>query len=523
MSQSFYSELAIKRALHTYISFKVVNLILAFVFQIIIAKVLSPSNFATYAVLLAVLMAGERALSFGIDRTILRFVPTLTRHNDIVGLRLLISKVALIRVAAMIMFFTVALVGTSLINSILPIQLGTGGLLAFGIWFVAYTFTADADAFAQSWMAHFESAFAAMLEIVFRMALLIILLQSRDVGVKDIVVICASTSSAALALVIYRMRSFIMLVVAKAFGEPPHIKDATFNPKHAPMFALANFSSTLSYLISSPPVIRIIASGGLDVIGLASFSFAQGLYISLQRVFPGLLILPTLEPIVMSQLAGDTHGDRVYSGLSALFKTELVCILAVIIVTSIAGADVIEILSRPVYAQYYYVLPILMGSLVLITSYRLFELIANTNFKQHIFFWLWPSGVLAMLAMYETVHSWGILSVLLWPIVEIILRIGLLTFILRRHCVWRAFDPLRSVLLTLCAGFIVVCLFVMRSIIPIHFHHSDLILAVLGVLVFVASLFISCPLRPPEYETLVAALPPSLDFLKKISFMLTRP
>ena len=72
----------ITRALHAHAAFRLLSLLLGFGFQIVVVKVLSPEHYVTYAVLLATLTVGERLLSFGIGRTVLRFVPALVvRHK----------------------------------------------------------------------------------------------------------------------------------------------------------------------------------------------------------------------------------------------------------------------------------------------------------------------------------------------------------------------------------------------------------------------------------------------------------
>ena len=136
MTPHLYTGPVVKRALHTYISFKFTNLFLAFFFQIAVAKILSPPHYATYAVLLGAVMASERALSFGIDRAILRFVPALTRHCDIAGLRGLILRVLLLRLTALAIFLFIGTFAFPFVNLILPIQLGTSALLAIGIRFL---------------------------------------------------------------------------------------------------------------------------------------------------------------------------------------------------------------------------------------------------------------------------------------------------------------------------------------------------------------------------------------------------
>ena len=371
-------------------------------------------------------------------------------------------------------------------------------------------------------MAHFEPALAATLEIVARMSILVVIGRLFDPNVEVILFISASTSAAALIILVFRLNRLIKPLLVGLSKSPVGARDATFAPERALRFAWANYASTMTYLISSPPLIRIVAAAGLDVIGLAAFSFAQGLYISLQRAFPGLLILPTLEPIVMSQLVGNIRDGKVTAALSLLFKGELVCILTVVILTTIAGESIVAILSRPTYAPYYFVIPVLASSLIITTSYRLFELIANTNFKQHIFLWLWPLSLFTMIAMYMTINTWGFASILFWPIAENCLRIGILSYRLRGYAVWRAFDPRRSAFIIFSAASIIVFGLLARWIVNLDFQHSDLIFAAFALICFAASLFIFPPLRMQEHEMLLTALPLSLNFFRRISSMLTR-
>ena len=63
-------------------------------------------------------------------------------------------------------------------------------------------------------------------------------------------------------------------------------------------------------------------------------------------------------------------------------------------------------------------LPLLILSLTFGTAYRILEMIAIINFKQRIFYWLWPLGLTSTLIMYLTVGSWGIWSVLIFPTIE---------------------------------------------------------------------------------------------------------
>ena len=126
------------------------------------------------------------------------------------------------------------------------------------------------------------------------------------------------------------------------------------NLSQATSFAAA-ICSTIGWLVSSPATVRMIAASGLDVLALAAFSFAQGLYISLQRALPGLLILPSLEPIIMAQVSSGHRREKIYTTFSVIFKTELICVLAALIATTIAGREHYSNIVQPAYGTYYYV------------------------------------------------------------------------------------------------------------------------------------------------------------------------
>jgi hypothetical protein len=412
------------------------------------------------------------------------------------------------RLLGLLIFGAAMIAGINYGDRVLALSFSQMTYFAFGVWFVAYTLLADADALAQTYMAHFEAAFVSTCEVLARLiAVSAISLGGYPVGAEEVITVCAASSSTAAAIMAFLLyaRGRALRATAPANPSPDN---SMIDPRRGRIFALANFVSTVVYLISSPPVIRIIAALGLDIIALAAFSFIQGLFISFQRVLPGLLVLPSLEPIMMSRLGSENRRDDwVYAGLSVIFKAELVCILATVILTCIAGREIIALLSRPAYAEYYYVFPVLVGSLVLITSYRIFETIANMHFKQSIFFGLWPLGVISMGAMIMTVREWGLWSVLLWPIVEITARIFILATVLRRYGIDRTFDPVRSISLLCCAVSAIGLVFVLRSNVQIDNGYVNLYWGLGGLLIFTGTIFLVRPLRPDEYHILMGALP----------------
>ena len=214
-----FSPTKIKTALQTYTWFKLVNFVLAFVFQVVVAKTLQPGQYATYAVLLAFLTTGERLLSFGLDRATMKFVPTLAQRRDSKRLRGAIVRICAMRLAALFVFAAICVLMLENLDRFLP-AIDRGTVVAFVIWFVSFTLMTDADAFAQSWLAHSDSAVASFLEVCVRM-LATIAAASLSVGgasAGTIVTISATTSTLAVIYLLLRLSRFRSILKGSAPG-----------------------------------------------------------------------------------------------------------------------------------------------------------------------------------------------------------------------------------------------------------------------------------------------------------------
>lgn len=512
-------------ALRIYVAFKIVNLILAIGGQILVVKILMPEQYATYAVLLAVMVAGERLLSFGLDRTTMRFVPALTAEADAQGLRQLFYRLAGVRALSVLILTLAFLALSEALGSSLPTHLDAGTIVAFYIWFLSYMIMADADAFAQSWLAHFDSALAACVEVVLRTMLLVgAILLGAHVDVAAVIYISGFTMTFAVIALLLRLTRFRRLFRSTQESEQAAAsrRHVTFEPRQALSFAAANYASTVVYLISSPPVVRIVGATGLSIVALAAFSFVQTLANSLQRMFPGQLILPLLEPAYMSQTvyrSGDRDG---LAGLSLVFKVELIILMIGVIITTMSGREIVNILSREEYSNYYIVLPFLLIYISLATAYRMLEIVINTSFRQRVFFLIWPIGIFALVLMHYTVGYWGIASVLFFQIAEIFLRVLVLAVAFRSYGTSRIFDLPRSMSCVALAACITTVALGAIQLSGTGCVWCRAFVAAIGAASYIGGCMLIKPLRLDECLALERALPRWLRFLFPVSRRLSR-
>lgn len=516
---------AIQHALQGHVTFRFIALALGFGFQVIVVKLLLPGAYATYAVLLAALLVGERLLSFGIDRTVLRFVPAFIVARDRGGLHYLVRRLASLR-AIGLGIVVVALIASSRWHlRITDSEISATTMIAFGVWFVAYTVLKDADAVAQSLIAHRWAAVVAACEAVVRLGLLCaVYAYARSIDVQTLMVLCAATYSAAAAGLWWGVRKAAHRHGLNGLRFPSSpVAEAVVGvsaAREVPVFGIAAYASTLSYLISSPGVVRLVASSGLPVLTLAAFSFIQGLSSSLSSGLPGQLILPSLESIA-AKLTDSGRGAKVFPALSVLFKVELTFVLAIIVGMEVGGIRLIAMLSRPSYAAYYYVLPILMAGLCLQTIYRVLEILGSVHLKYRIFLSLWPLSLGAMAALYFAVGRWGLISVLVVPIAEIVMRVSISAVALRHHGIWKALDPARSLRLVLSAATVLFVSWYVMRVSGGPFGGAGLATTAGVVVVFLASLLVVRPLTRLEYETLSGVLPRSWRIPRSVARLLS--
>jgi O-antigen/teichoic acid export membrane protein len=514
-----YGRNSMRNSLHGYVGFRLVNFTIAFLLQFILVKTLSPQNYATYALLVAVVVTGERLLSFGIDRTTMRFLPVLTKFSDVIALRCLLKRILMLRFAAIISFLTLFWLGLPLLQSLLPLPLTSKAAAFFAIWFVANMLLIDGDAFAQAWFSHQDSSLINFAEVSSRSIVIIVILVVGPTAVfDDIIAVTAITMSAATIGLFSRLARFRYLFGSSCKNAPiiHRTVDQNFDVSNTFTVAWANYASTLIYLISSVPVIRLVASPSLDVVALAAFSFAQSIYLSAQRIFPGILVLPTLETIFISK-TGDLEDDYLFNILSLVFKIDLILVIFAFLLTYCGGKDIINLLSRAEYSNYFYVVPILIASLIFPTAYRIFEIIANMSFRLKIFFRLWPIGMVSVASVYLTGPYWGIFAALIWPLIEICVRLAILAVVFRKNHIARTFDLACSLPLVLAAVVIAV---VAETAVWSGFLTRDqfgLPLAVAALLIMALSLLVIRPMRFVELQILAGAMPRSLGFITAIA------
>jgi O-antigen/teichoic acid export membrane protein len=502
-----------QRAITINFASKLVSMLFGFGFQVSVVKILVPSQFAVYALALAAIVIGQQLLSFGVGETLIRFVPWGIASGDVYGLKLLARRMIALRAISLFVILAVLMFCLRYAPAFLPIGFAPATLGTCAVWLVSWVLFTNIFDLAQSLMLQREVAIVTISEAAIRlMALYVLYLLGQPVDAPSVIGISALTCVFAVMLLGYLVWRNINLPWGSAQ------KPSMGNPLS---FALGRYMSSTTALVASPSAVRLVAASGLDVLPLAAFSFVQNLYASVQKALPGLILLQSMEPILLTRLAEGVRYEKILSSIAVIFKLELFFALTIFIASFLAGPTIITLLARPEYAPYWYILLVLGVTQAINAAYRVLEVISSAVAKQAIFFWIWPIGVLSTACIYFTAPTWGIWAALFFPLLEGVLRLGSVMLFFRKDGVQIALDVRRSLIMTVSAGIVVVTASLLRP--DAATAIGNLLVAAGGIVVFTLLVCFARPLRPLEHQLILKMIPKNWKAIRMLADAITVP
>ncbi|MGO4574236.1 hypothetical protein [Microvirga sp. 2TAF3] len=480
-------------------------LILGLAFQVLLAKIMLPQEYAIFALALAGSSLFISIASLGISRAISRFLPELIVKGNKGTLRHAIGRAAVYRLASV---FAVAGV-TWFILGFYPL---TSGLLhepsriIIIFWFVSLLLQLEAEAVALALMEHDLWSVASLLEILVRLCVTLFISVTRGLDASDVIFIWLLTSGTlvvgTLFVILARRHRYWMMNVANSGAHAV----PSFNPRVQHAFALGIYVSSCAWMATSPAALRLVSAASLPVIPLAAISFVQGLISSVQRGLPVHLMAPTLEPLLISKSATSGKISDALHILSLLAKAETVLILfGIAIITPIASV-MLGIIARPEFAAYGYVIPILMAQALGASYYRVLEIVAGMALRHRTFTLVAPLGLICLLLVFLTTPYLGLTAVLLWPSFEVTFRLLIIRMALRSNGAEQALDTGRLAPLVAAT----VALLVLGHLVAAEFNFGTAARFATSVATgfgFALLLFIIRPIRSEEYVLTASTFP----------------
>ena len=397
-----------------FLSGRLVGLLILLGIQVAVVRLLTPGQYALYALVMAFASLLQTLTSFGLPRVAARFVSgageTLSRRWA--------KRLALGLLGARVVGCALALgVSTPIfvaLNAPWPL------LWAGAAYSLASTMQMDADGLTLALGLQVASRRAAVGEPLTRVAL-ILAWAAAGAGRTAVVILWIGAASALAA------SSLLILAVLKTLSKADDPACAARAPDWSEIRAVAvgGYGGTLSWLILSPAVIRLIAGRVLPTEVFAGFSFVQTLVVSAQRYAPSFILFPLVEPAALADAARTGRPDRLRAALRLLVKSDAVAVGAAIAGLSVAGAPILLLLTKGRYGEAAAFLPWLLLGIVANASHRSYEVAAIAAGASAVLTRSLGLTALWFAAMVSTAPALGVWPLLLCPLGDALTRLWL--------------------------------------------------------------------------------------------------
>jgi len=418
--------------LATFMSGRLLTLAIVLAFQIMLVRLLSPREYALYAVVFAVAALMQTSVSFGIQRVIAKYFTKVGWTLSFATVRRLAYRLIIFRAAASAGLMALTYGGARLVGLVPALDAWLVLISAAFIWVLLVQM--DADAMAQALALQPLSRACSVGEAAARLLFVgALALSGGPLTAAQVIGVAALTfGSAAVVLLTFVLRG--LSSSAEAGDERP------LDWSELRKTGLSGYAASLAWFTSSPAVIRLIAGARLPLGTFAGFAFAQTLVTSFQRYTPGSLLLPFVEPVAMRDL--DRTGDlgRFEAVLSLLSKIDIALIGAAIVGTGVAGEALVTLMTGGKYADQAFALPWLLAYIMATSIYRSFEigavaLGATSALVRTLSVSLVWLGIAVLLT-----ERFGLVALLVCPVCDALCRIGALYRDLARRGVRHVVD-----------------------------------------------------------------------------------
>ncbi|MET0239903.1 MAG: hypothetical protein ABW184_08400 [Sphingobium sp.] len=431
----------------TFLSGRLLSLILLMAFQLLVVRVLPPVEYGRFAIVFAFAVLMQTVMSFGVPRLTPKYVGQAGWTLAPRTVRRLVIAILSFRLIASIAAIIVGLVVARMLGWI---DWSEGGyILPASAYVLVSVLQVDTDAMALALGLQQVSRFALVGEAALRVIVVAVTAGSA-LGGRAEPLLWISTTTGLIAVLV------LLISVIVALRRMP-ANEAVQRPLDRSEFrsiALSGHASGMAWFASSPSTIRLIAGRYLGVVAFAGFSFMQTLAVSFQRYTPGMLVLPFVEPEVMRHYARTGDRSRLEAVLSLVVKIDLIAIGAAVVGTMIAGESVVSLMTGGRYVAQAYALPWLLAYLVTMSAYRAFEIVAVVLNASAALTRTLSLSILWIAAAIWLTPRFGLVVLLICPVADSISRLALMQRALASLGVKRAIDlPIVALLCGLILAF----------------------------------------------------------------------
>jgi O-antigen/teichoic acid export membrane protein len=403
-----YDASRVKRSLAHFLTGKAFTAVSTLLVLLLLARALPKADYATLIVFEALLALAGMLASFGINQTLLRYVPELRAANNGLALYRLIRN-ALLNRAWVYGLACLALLAAS------PWLAGWLNFSKWGDLFPWFLLAGWASLMwflvaqvMESLMWQKASQYAIAATAALRLALLGV---SYARGEADLVrVVMIEIACHGITLV------FLLLGMRYNQRHDPHRQDGNLdwfreNKARISRYALSGYGFSLSTLLNGSQPNRVVAARFLSPQAMGNYGFADSLAGLFRRFLPSALLIGFIRPLYFARYAETKQLHYLERMANLIFRVNLVFLSGIILGLLFFGEPVLDVLTAGKYGDTIFLVAAMLGLLALESLRLQHALLCQTLERNGLLIYsnlILSGSLLVALPLFSVIGAWAI-------------------------------------------------------------------------------------------------------------------
>jgi len=376
--------------------------------MLLLARALPKEDFAILIVFEALVALSGMAASFGINQTLLRFVPELRADNNGLALFRLIRNAIFSRA----WIFGLLMVGLSAIGPWLAGWLGFGNRVDLFPWFLlagwmGLTWMLVAQVM-ESLMWQKTSQYTIAATSALRLVLLGVSYMHGEVDLARVVEIEIICQGLTLALLLLGLWHNQRQDPCRHAGSLAWFKE---NRGRISRYALSGYGFSLSTLLYGSQPNRAISARFLSPQAMGDFGFADSLTRLFRRFLPSSLLIGFIRPLYFVRYAETGQLHYLERMANLVFRVNLILMSAAALALLFFGGPVLDVLTAGKYGGTIYLVAAMLGLLVLESLQIQHVLLCQTLERNGLLVYsnlILSGSLLVALPLFPAIGAWSI-------------------------------------------------------------------------------------------------------------------
>jgi O-antigen/teichoic acid export membrane protein len=403
-----YNANRVRRSLAHFLTGKAFTAVSSLSVVLLLARALPKADYATLVVFEALINLTGMAASFGINQTLLRFIPELRANNNGLALYRLIRSALFSRAWV----FGLSVLGLAGASPWVGGWLGFSGRVDLFPWYLLAGWMALMwlllAQVMESLMWQKTSQYTIAATAALRLTLLGVSIMRGEADLARVVMIEIICHGLTLALLMFGLWRNQRMDPHRHEGSLVWFRE---NRERISRYALSGYGFSLSTLLYGSQPNRAISARFLSPHAMGDYGFADSLANLFRRFLPSALLIGFVRPLYFARYAETGQLHYLERMANLIFRVNLVFLGGVILTLLLLGGPILDVLTAGKYGGTIYLAAAMLGVLMLESLQIQHVLLCQTLERNGLLIYsnlILSGSLLVALPLFPVIGAWSI-------------------------------------------------------------------------------------------------------------------